>query len=89
MSAARKPHPEDSLESKLPTYVVKASEDFPGWLVVNCPREDCEGEGRPFVVHTNWRKEQRTTFKDTVLFARPCPYCWRSAKMPPRRGTRK
>jgi len=73
----------------LPEYSVKKSEDYPGWLIVTCPREEC---GEIFLVKAvTWRKPQkhvsRTTDKEYVVTGRACPYCFRAARMPRRIST--
>lgn len=77
---------------KLPSFGVKKSKDFPGYLILYCPREDCGshvgGEQLPFVAdaRTMRRPMKRKTAKDTVITvtAKPCPYCFRSAYVPKR-----
>jgi hypothetical protein len=69
----------------LPEYSVKKSEDYPGWLIVTCPRTGC---GEVFLVRAvTWRKPQKyisRTEKEYVVTGRSCPYCSKTAHMPKR-----
>ena len=69
----------------LPEYVAVRSQDWPAWLLVTCPREDC---GETFLVKaTPWRKSRKYTAsngKEFVVTGRACPYCFRAAHMPKR-----
>jgi len=68
-----------------PEYLAVRSKDYPDWLVVTCPREDC---GEAFLVRAAaWRKKHTyTTHKgqEYVVTGRSCPYCFRAARMPAR-----
>lgn len=75
----------------LPIYEASNSKDFPGFMIVFCPREDCAGtkHGRPFVVHkATWMRPQRLLSIKTqlpfVMIGRTCPYCMRVARLPKR-----
>ena len=80
----------------LSVYAVKPSEDFPGWLLVTCPKEDC-GE-KSFLVHKESWLVNRVVSAPHSLAAkgietveiegRSCPYCMRVSR-PPRGGRRK
>jgi hypothetical protein len=66
-------------ESKLPVFVAKRSLDYPGWLIVQCPREDCDDI---FLVRSSrWRRKYRTS-GGNVVTGRSCPYCFRAARLP-------
>jgi hypothetical protein len=73
----------EPLESQLPTYSVKRSVDFPSWLVVTCPYEDC---GDVFLVRASrWLKPMRRTTHSGDPFTitgRSCPYCMRVSHKP-------
>lgn len=80
---------------ELPQYEVTKSQDFPGFLVVWCPREDCPSyTQRPFVVHgVTWLKRRYTLFaksggKHVVLRGRTCPYCHKVSEPPARKQIR-
>jgi len=74
---------------ELPTYTAKHSEDFPSFLVVFCPRDDCASyPERPFLVHKrSWlrpiRRTSRTSGQPYKITGRSCPYCFRAARIPP------
>jgi len=76
-------------KSRQPVYEAKKSEDYPSWLLVTCPREDC---GNTFLVEANpWLK--RRVYKtmrgqEHVISGRACPYCFRAARLPSRRSIR-
>lgn len=74
---------------ELPSYEVKPSEDYPDWLLVTCPREDC---GETFLVNAKpWRKPRAYTAhngKKYTVRGRSCPYCFRASRIPARRGSR-
>lgn len=76
---------------ELPKFEATKSEDFPGFLVIYCPQEDCPSFAkRPFVVHTNTFLKKRLSAvarkdgKQIVLRGRPCPYCFKVAEIPKR-----
>lgn len=75
--------------SQQPVYEVKRSEDFPSWLLVTCPYEDC---GNTFLVHgATWRKKRvykTMRGEEHVITGRACPYCFRAARLPLRRSIR-
>lgn len=64
---------------ELPAFDFAQSKDFPGFLIVWCPRKDCPSfEKRPFVVHkTTWLKKREVLRGEeaTVIRGRVCPYC--------------
>lgn len=74
---------------ELPVYEVTPSKDFPGWLIVRCPREDC---GEKFLVRkSTWMKAIRVVTylgKEYKITGRSCPYCFRAATIPSRRRSR-
>jgi hypothetical protein len=77
---------------ELPKYEATKSGDFPGFLVVWCPRVDCPSYTvRPFVVHgTTWMKKRMSAIakkdgKHVVLRGRSCPYCFAASEIPARR----
>jgi hypothetical protein len=76
-------------KSRLPIFSVKRSEDYPDWILVTCPREDC---GNIFLVQAaTWFK--RRVYKtmrgeEHVISGRSCPYCFKAARLPSRRGIR-
>jgi len=72
-------------------YEAKQSRDFPEFLIVMCPREDCPGHlsDRPFLVHKRtWMrplKRAQTVRGEKAMFkitGRSCPYCFRAARIP-------
>jgi hypothetical protein len=69
------------LESKLPEFEVKLSDDYDGWLLVTCPREEC---GQLFLVERKpWAKTMHSIIHpEVVLHGRPCPYCHRVSRVP-------
>jgi hypothetical protein len=70
--------------SLLPKFSVKRSEDFKGWLIVTCPRDDCGGM---FVVERKAFYAKRTV-RDTLIVGRPCPYCFKAGRLPASREIR-
>lgn len=76
----------------LPVFNATKSKDFPGFLIVFCPREDCVGTAheRPFIVHQwTWMRPDRIVRSNgqaTLITGRSCPYCFRVARLP-RRST--
>lgn len=70
---------------ELPSYKVKPSEDFPGWVIVVCPREDCGGT---FLVKKSlWakpRKHNDYVGREYTVTGRACPYCFRANRIPAR-----
>jgi hypothetical protein len=80
--------------SKLPEFVATRSTEFPKFLIVWCPRDDCvSSDKRPFLVaEAEWMRPYRRTDqkgKPFDVFGRACPYCFRASKLPPRRKLRK
>jgi hypothetical protein len=75
-----RPRAEEDYVSTLPMYVTKRSEDFPGWLLVTCPREDC---AEVFIVRRS-RWTSKLIRRDRTVTGRSCPYCFRSARIPKR-----
>jgi hypothetical protein len=77
-------------------YAVAPSKDFPAYLLVRCPKEDCpshiEDEVLPFLVDAEvWRAKReapappdlKARGQETVeIFGRSCPYCMRVSRMP-------
>lgn len=75
----------DEIVSLLPSWVAQASEDFPAWLILTCPREDC---GLPHMVRKNDWFAPKLTRGGTLIVGRACPYCFKAARLPARRGVR-
>lgn len=79
----RKDEPHVSLMER---YEANVSTDFPEFLVVWCPREDCED--RMFLVHKrSWmrpRFHQKLTGEKIKITGRVCPYCSRPSRIPAR-----
>jgi hypothetical protein len=81
------------IKSNLPLFEMKASEDFPDYLLVRCPREDCPSHTKdgtkPFLVHKRtWqrpRKSQNVRGELVVVYGRVCPYCHKVSRPPTRR----
>jgi hypothetical protein len=77
------------MEQELPLFEVKPSQDFKGWLVVTCPREDC---AEFFLVRRSAFLKDRTYItrakKSVTISGRSCPYCFRAARIPARRSVR-
>jgi hypothetical protein len=80
---------------RLPYFEATESKDFPGFLIVWCPRESCPSfDERPFVVHKRtWMKQMKHKpfigGKETPakrITGRPCPYCLRASALPIRLG---
>lgn len=70
----------------LPVYTAKRSVDYPSWLIVTCPREDC---GESFIVRmsTWYRKkvyEDRVKGGTFTITGRACPYCFKASRLPSR-----
>lgn len=79
-------------ESRLPVYKATRSKDFPAFLIVYCPRSDCQSApaGRPFLVaEKEWLRPRRRTNdrsgKTTIMVGRSCPYCMKTGRIPARR----
>lgn len=72
------------------SYKATNSKDFPGFLIVWCPRPDCRSHmNRPFVVHKEtWlrplKKVSRTKGHEVVITGRSCPYCFCPSHVPKR-----
>jgi len=74
------------IANTLPMFAAKKSQDFPDWLIVTCPREDC---GLIFMVlRKEWFSNRIYGPKDTVITGRSCPYCFKVGRLPSRRGLR-
>lgn len=80
---------------ELPVFEAKKSKDFPSFLIVMCPRDDCIGtsKGRPFLVHgPTWLNPHRLfnerTQRAITIVGRSCPYCFRAARVPSRKSIR-
>lgn len=80
-------------EFTLPEFEAKQSKDFPEFLIVFCPREDCPGsqEDRPFLVHKRtWMRPQYLTVisrqvpQKIKIVGRCCPYCHKVSRLPRR-----
>lgn len=80
---------------ELPEYRAKQSKDFPEFLIVMCPRDDCPGTmaDRPFLVHKRtWMRpnmlsvldRKLETTKRIKIVGRSCPYCFRTGRVPRR-----
>lgn len=84
--------PAEEFVNTLPSYTATRSKDFPAFLIVFCPREDCPGTkgNRPFLVgEKEWMRPQRLVRenprgKPIVITGRSCPYCFRSNRLPRR-----
>jgi len=67
-----------SPQLELPKFIVSPSEDFPNWLLVTCPRDDCLSNGTPFLVKRRiWRRRRVARDGKTTIVGRPCAYCGR------------
>jgi hypothetical protein len=80
-------------EATLPKFEAKRSQDFPAFLVVFCPRDDCPGTagGRPFLVaEREWLRPfaYKTSKGQVRITGRSCPYCFRAARLPRRSEVR-
>ena len=92
----RQPAEVDAFVSKLPVFEAQRSKDFPAFLIVYCPREDCPGTkgDRPFLVaEREWMRPQRLERTDSkgqriIVVGRSCPYCFRASRIPARKGIR-
>lgn len=90
---ARRPAVGDEFINTLPSYRASRSKDFPAFLIVWCPRDDCPGTkgDRPFLVaEKEWTRPNRLerlapSGKPIIITGRSCPYCFRSARLPRRR----
>jgi hypothetical protein len=75
--------------SQLPVFRAKKSEDYPSWLIITCPRKDCEGT---FLVHRRWLRPLKRTTRNTgaeyTIVGRPCTYCFRAGRLPARSSIR-
>jgi hypothetical protein len=70
----------------LPQFTAKKSQEYPEWLIVTCPWEDC---GIVFMVRRKeWFIDRKYGSNDTVITGRSCPYCFRTGRLPSRRGLR-
>jgi hypothetical protein len=70
---------------ELPEFEVKPSQDFKGWLVVTCPRQDC---GEIFLVRKKtWLRPHTFSTRlgaEVVVTGRACPYCFKAGAIPRR-----
>ena len=80
---------EETKKPQLPVYRASKSKDFPGFLIVWCPYDDCIGivHERPFIVHGwTWLRPDRMridrTGKTIIIVGRSCPYCFRVGRVP-------
>lgn len=82
---ARAVRSNDEIVSQLPVYAAKRSKDFPGWLIVTCPYEDCADI---FLVRaSHWRRNRvyrSLSGREHTITGRSCPYCFRAARLAPR-----
>lgn len=62
--------------SQLPLYQAARSNDFPDWLIVTCPREECE---QTFLV------KRREWYQSSDKIGRSCPYCFMTSRLPKQR----
>ena len=75
-------------QTKLPDFIVKKSKDFPDWLLMWCPRDDCPSAENNLSFLADARTMRRPLRRRGVqgtpftISARPCPYCFRSALVP-------
>lgn len=81
----------DEFESKLKPFTATRSKDFPGYLIIRCGHEDCPSTkaDRVFLVsEREWLRPQRLTANKTkrsyTVIGRPCPYCFRTGRLPKR-----
>lgn len=78
------------------TYEAKRSKDFPDYLIVTCPHEDC-GE-RPFLVvakvwlrprrYKRWHGRREGHSETVLITGRACPYCFKASRLPSRASIR-
>jgi hypothetical protein len=68
----------EAFRKEIPTFDVKRRKINGGQqvLIVTCPRPDCRNW---FMVGLYWCRLQS---KPEQLRRRPCPHCWRTAKVP-------
>lgn len=86
----------DELQSRLPSFKAKRSQDFPAFLIVTCGYDDCPSAkaDRPFLVAEKvWMAAQvleriPPTGKPITVMGRSCPYCFRTGRLPRRGGIR-
>lgn len=81
-----RPRSNTEIVSQLKTYTIKPSKEWPGYLLVFCPNDECPSHQRgkqpqkPFVVHgPSWRRKREYNFNGAVIRGRSCPYCMRVA----------
>jgi len=71
---------------ELPKFIVSPSEDYPQWLKVVCPREDCVSNGQFFLVNRRiWRRPKVVKSVKggaVTIIGRPCAYCGRYGALP-------
>jgi hypothetical protein len=71
----------------LQVFLAKKSVDFPEWLIVTCPKEEC---GQTFMVKSKpWRKNRKYNDRlgrEYTVTGRSCPYCMTASRLP--RGIR-
>jgi aspartate carbamoyltransferase regulatory subunit len=83
-----RPRSNAEIVSQLKEYQVRRSKEWPQYLIVLCPNEDCpshqkRGKQKPFVVHADsWRALREYAFNGAVIRGRSCPYCMRVATHP-------
>jgi hypothetical protein len=74
--------------SNLPTFDARLSKDFPEYLLVRCPRDDCPSQQkdgvRPFLVHKRtWTRPRKPGgSKMVIIYGRVCPYCHKVSRLP-------
>lgn len=77
----------------LDPFEATRSKDFPEFLIVFCPRDDCVGtiNNRPFMVHyRTWIRPlfyvKKLTRERVRIIGRSCPYCFKASRIPTRLG---
>lgn len=80
---------QEEFVAQLPEYQAKVSKDFPEFLLVTCPYDDCPGTAndRPFLVHKRtWMRPVKLASNRTGrayhVVGRSCPYCFRTGRLP-------
>lgn len=71
------------------TFGVVRSTDYPKWLLVTCPYDDCAETF--LVLGSAWRKPRRYTRlngSEVTIKGRACPYCFRASRLPSSRAIR-
>jgi len=78
------------IKSTLGKFQVEASKDFPEYLLIRYPKEDCpshnpDGTVRPFLVHKRtWMRPIKSkagaSRKPVTYTSRACTYCFRPSR---------